>query len=86
MIKFEEIKNIPERLNNLAEIEDIFEINGIYKLESLCTVIAITQDLKYIVNTDSCDYYQFEKFNKKEILAMAEELKQIGNKMKGDVK
>jgi len=51
-----------------------YSIEGAKKLDKLCTMLAITQDLKYILNTDSCDYYQFEKFNKQEILEIIEDL------------
>ena len=61
---------------------DIFNIEGFKKLDQLCTGIAVTQDLKYILNTDSCDYYQFKKFNKQDILDMIDDLVEITDKMR----
>jgi len=88
MIKLTKIKKgeEPEPFYRLEkkfkEKRNIFDISGLKKLDYLCTVIALTQDFKHILNTDSCDYYQFEKFNKQDILDMIDDLVEIANKMK----
>lgn len=58
-----------------------YMIEGAKKLDSLCTVLALTHDLKHVVNTDSCDNYQFEKFNKQDMLNMIEDLTELVDKM-----
>jgi len=83
MIKFKKInKNkAPEHLHPFRKI-DILDIEGFRKIDRMCTVLAITEDMKHILNTDSCDYYQSEKFDKTDILEMIEDLEELAGRMK----
>jgi len=71
----------PEPLHRFKN-EDIFEIGGFKKLDQLCTMLALTQDLKHILNTDSCDNYQFKKFNKQDALDIIDDLKELAYRMR----
>ena len=83
MIKLKKVNRdkAPEPLYGFTKDANVFSIKGLEKLGNLCTVLAVTEDLKYVLNTDSCDYYQFEKFNKRDILVMAEDLKRLADMM-----
>ena len=61
-----------------------YMIEGAKKLDSLCTVLALTHDLKYIFNTDSCDNYQSEKFSKQDMLDRTKDLLELTDKMQED--
>lgn len=86
MIKLKKIDRgkEPEGLQRFDDI-NIYSLEEFRKLDDLCTVLALTQDLKHVLNTDSCDYYQFKKFNKQDILDMIEDLKELADKMLSEV-
>jgi len=63
--------------------DEVFEIIGAKIFDKIPTCFAITRNKMKIKFTDSCDYYQEEHLNKKEMILLSNELIKIAQLMEG---